>query len=284
MKKNEKKDNITTTKKNKKNIFEKINEFKLNNLGRGIDFKKKKYQYERANKNLDTQIEIDDIENESSKLKALKENAKRKIDNAKIDVKLSKLTRAIKFNEEIGNNDKIEIEETKKESNKFKKGSLAAGSISALTTIIGIYNQSDRIYVETFLFQAVALIFACILTSYLLNSITKFYNKFYEKKKLLDNILLIAMLIEIVGYTSYSIFTNFDFWNKYFKGIALLLFSAIYDLISVCMALLSYKYNSLDYNKNHKKEINMPFENNEENDEKIKNNVIDLKKTGTEGN
>ena len=162
MKKNEKKDNITTTKKNKKNIFEKINEFKLNNLGRGIDFKKKKYQYERANKNLDTQIEIDDIENESSKLKALKENAKRKIDNAKIDVKLSKLTRAIKFNEEIGNNDKIEIEETKKESNKFKKGSLAAGSISALTTIIGIYNQSDRIYVETFLFQAVALIFACI--------------------------------------------------------------------------------------------------------------------------
>ena len=264
------------------NLLDNINNLRLRRMGRKTDFKKDSYKFRKVDDNLSTQIEIDTINNENSKLKALFNNIKNKMENAKINIDLAKINRAIEFNKKIAENDTKEIKYTKKLAKKSKRHSLIASLISAFTTLIAVYNEYDTVYLETFALQTVAILEVCYLVNNQIINITKFYDKFFNRNNIVDKIIMSIKLMIIPVYTGYSIFTNFQFWEKYFDGIALVMFSLIFDMLSIENALEYNKYNALDYNEKYRKQINGEFEE-EENKNKIsdKSNVINLKKNST---
>lgn len=265
------------------NIYDKLGNLKLNNMSRKINLKKDIYKYRKAEDNLNTQISIDKIDNENKKLQHLKSNIKNKIENAKTKLTLSKTNRVIEFYNALSENEKKEIRNILKVAKKLSVCSLISGVISSLTTCFGIYNQSNTIYIENFLFECIAIILISVFVNLLLNNIVNFYEKFYEKG---DNVLkgvLVTLLIIISGYTIYSIFTNYYFWKTHFKGAALILFSCIYDLISIVFAIMANIFRSLKFNKKYLDTINKVFENKENKNENQENNldgndIIDFKK------
>lgn len=260
------------------NLLDNINKLRLNSMFRKCNFKKDSYKYKKADSSLDTQIAIDKINSENLKLQAVNNSMQNKIDNARMKCRLSQIERAIDFNNSIADNEKKEIKNTIKKSKKFKRCSFWSGVISALTTCFGLYNQSETVYVETFAFQVIAILAACFFVNIVMNEGMNFKDKFFNSTKS-DVVVLIFILIITAAYSTYSIYTNFDFWKRYFNGPGLLLFSVIFDGISILMSILYNIYGSLRYNDEYKNEINKVLETPGE--EKENNKVIDIKKNST---
>ena len=265
----------------KLNIFEKINNSRLKNMSRRCNFKKDSYKYKKADSNLETQIAIDEINSENLKLKAVNNSMQNKIDNAKMKCQLSRIDRAIDYNNTVASNEKKEIKNTLKKGKKFKRYSLVACLVSALTTCVGLYNQQDTVYIETFGFQVIAVLVIGFFVNVIMNELNNFRDKFFEKGSKSDLAFMMFAVIAISSYTYYSINTNFDFWKKYFTGAGLTLFSFMFDAVSIIYSILGYINSSLRYNKKYRNEINKVLETEtpeEQKEESKDDKIIELKK------
>lgn len=265
----------------KMNVIERINNSRLNNLSRKTNFKKDSYKFKKQDSNLDTQIAIDKINSENIKLQAVHNSMQNKIDNARMKCKLSQIDRAIDFNKSIAKSEKKEIKNTIKKGKRFKRFSSAACLISALTTCFGLYNQQSTVYIETFGFQVIAVLVIGFFVNVIMNELNNFRDKFFEKNSIADISFILFTIASVSSYTYYSIDTNFDFWSKYFSGAGLILFSLMFDAVSIIFSILGYINSSLRYNAKYKNEINKVFENETpetQKEEKEENKVIDLKK------
>lgn len=262
-------------------VIEKINNSRLKNMSRRCNFKKDSYKYKKADSNLDTQIKLDEINSENIKLNAINNSMESRIQNAKLKCQLSKIDRAIDYNNSIANSEKKEIKNTIKKSRRFKRYSLVACLISALTTCFGLYNQQDTVYIETFGFQVLAVMVIGFFVNVIMNELSNFRDKFFEKGSKGDIAFVMFAVVAVSAYTYYSIRTNFDFWSKYFSGAGLVLFSFIFDAVSIIYSILAYVNGTLRYNDNYKNEINKVLETETtetQKEEKEENKVIDLKK------
>lgn len=283
------------TKMKKMNVKEKLDNFRLSNIARKTNFKKDSYRYKKVDNNLDTQITIDKINSENMKLQAINGSMKNKIENAKMKCQLSKIDRAIDYNDTVAREEKKEIKNTLKKSKRFKRGSMLTCLISSITTCYGLYNQQDTIYVETFGFQVIALLTIGFFVNVILNELSYFKDKFYQKNLKGDKAFTVFMIAVISAYTTYSIYTNYFFWSKYFVGAGLMLISFIYDGISIVLSMLGYYYGTLRFNEKTKREINKALEietqkeekeeteeteekEKEEKKDKEKDKIIELKK------
>lgn len=218
-------------------------------------------------------------------MKALKDNAKNKIENSLLNAKLSKLNRAIKYNNALADNEEKEIDNTKKEGKVLRRYSLIASIISALTTCFSLLNDGEKIYLEIFIFNCLAILCACFIANKLVNIIVKYMRDFFDKKNKINIFTISMSLMIIIGYNIYSISTNLTFWSRYFTGAAVIMFSYIYDFSSIVFSLKSYDFLSLNFNDKKEEKINEPLKEektNEQSEEKTNDsNVVNINKDNT---
>ena len=242
-------------KKKDETLLNRFDIFKIRNRNRKNELSKELYKSEKEHSQLNTQIELDKIGFESDKIDALNQFASKKVTNAKMNAKLAKLDRAIEFQNTLNQNDLVEIKNTKKRAKKFKRGSLITGIVSAITTCIGIGVTASGVW----LFQCVAIIVACVYVNREINTLVSFKDRFFNGTRF-DKLLLAGKSLIICSYTSYSIATNFSFWKNYFNGIGLVMFSVIFDLLSLMFAFENNKYENLEYSESYLEKINSVFD------------------------
>lgn len=237
--------------KKENSLLNKLDIKEINNRKRRTEKAKELYKANKEKNNLNAQIEIDKISSESSKLDAMNNIAPKKIKNARTENQLSQLERAIGFNKTINENHKREIKRTLKRGKRFKRISMIASIVSAVTTCLGINGMMEN---WMYYICCGMIIFCAIAVNMNINSTVEFIKKFFSGKA--DASLLSLKLILVVGYTTYSIMTNFDFWQTYLTGISVVMFALIFDVIAIEMSIEGEKLINLEYNQKYKDEIN----------------------------
>ena len=233
------------------NLLNKIDLFKIKSKKRKNALNKELYVSDKEKKSLDTQIELDEIQFEGDKIDALNSFTTKKAKNAKLNARLAKLDRAVEFQNTVNENDLVEIKKTKKRARVFKRGSLMTALISAITTCIGIGISASGVWI----FQCIAIVGACVFVNKQINTLVSFKDKFFNKSRF-DWFLLTKKMLIIIAYTAFSVYTNFDFWKQYFQGAGLVMFSFIFDMLSLEFAFESEKYQNLEYNDEYLEKIN----------------------------
>lgn len=237
--------------KKKDSLLNKLDIKEINNKKRKTEKAKELYKANKEKNNLDAQIEIDKISSESSKLDAMNSIASKKIKNARTENQLAQLDRAINFNKKINENQMLEIKRTIKRGKRFKRISVIASVISAGTTCLGIYGSM----ISWMYFICCAfIVFAAIAINMSINSTVEYVKKFLKGKFDVGFVTFKALIV--VGYTSYSIATNFDFWSRYLSGISVLMFALIFDGIAIEKSIEGEKLLNLSYNDDYKNEVN----------------------------
>lgn len=232
------------------------------------------YSVSKESNEIDTEIYLDNLENESKKLDAETSVIKLRIKNAKNNNLLGRVNRALDMNSMINESKKKDIPNIKKRAKKFSRASSALGIVSALTTVIGlgIENFSKSTNVVIFILQqifiTIAILFAAVKINDQIKTVTDFSDKFYQKKNLRKTTLLIGKIVVISVYTAFSIKTNITFWSQFFDDAGTWLFSILFDLLGIITAIESNTYSNLDFNEKYKNEINEVFDDFEENDNK----------------
>lgn len=232
------------------------------------------YSVSKESNEIDTEIYLDNLENESKKLDAETSVIKLRIKNAKNNNLLGRVNRALDMNGMINENKKKDITKVKKRGKKFNRSSTTLGVISALTTVIGLgienYNNISNLIIFALvqLFITIAIIFAALKINEQIKSIVDFSDKFYQKKSLRKTTLLIGKAVAISVYTAFSIKTNISFWGQFFDTAGTWLFSILFDGLSIITAVESDTCLNLDFNKKYKDEINEVFDDFEESDNK----------------
>lgn len=232
------------------------------------------YSVSKESNEIDTEIYLDNLENESKKLDAETSVIKLRIKNAKNNNLLGRVNRALDMNGMINENKKKDITKVKKRGKKFNRSSTTLGIISALTTVIGLgiknYNKIPNLIIFALvqLFITIAIIFAALKINEQIKSIVDFSDKFYQKKNLRKTTLLIGKMITISVYTAFSIKTNITFWGQFFDTAETWLFSILFDGLSIITAVESDTCLNLDFNKKYRDEINEVFDDFEESDNK----------------
>lgn len=233
-------------------LLNKLDIKEINNKKRKTEKAKELYKANKEKSNLNTQIEIDKISSESMKLDAMNNIASKKIKNARTENQLSQLDRAINFNKKINENQMLEIKRTIKRGKRFKRISVVASVISAGTTCLGIYGSMVS---WMYFICCTFIVFAAIAINMSINSTVEYVKKFFKGKFDFGFVTFKALMV--VGYTSYSIATNFDFWNRYLSsGISVLMFALIFDGIAIEKSIEGEKLINLEYNDEYKSEIN----------------------------
>lgn len=226
----------------------------LSRKKRSTELNKEIYKIDKEQKKLDTQIDIDKINFESDKLDAVSKVVDKKVRNARTETKLTQIERAIQFNKSVNENDLNDIKKTKKKAKSFKRKSLVASIISAATTCAGLTFLCKEM--NMYYFLCITTIMACVYVNYNMSTMVEFKEKFFNKtifdKSLIGTRLLIALSFEV-----YSVVTNYLFWQQYIGKTGAVMFSIIYDLISIEFALESSKYESLSYNNEFRDRINV---------------------------
>ncbi|MBQ2408182.1 MAG: hypothetical protein II309_02000 [Bacilli bacterium] len=259
-------DDVVLNIKDRKGIYQKRQE----------NFKKQSlYDVSKESNNIDTEIYLDNLENESRKLDAETSVIGMRIENARNNTLLGKVNRALEMNDMINDIKKKDIPNIIKKAKKFCNSSKVLSIISALTTVIGVgidrYNKSTNIFVfvleQTFITIAVLYIAAKINDQ--IKTITCFADKFFEKKNIKKIVTLAGKIFFISAYTAFSIKTNVTFWSQFFGTAETWLFSILFDGLSIYTAIESDTYSNLDFNENYIDEINEAlegFERDENND------------------
>lgn len=262
-----KKDLVVTDDKNEKKSFLNVFDRKIiKNQKRSTELKQELYKSKKQKNALKKAIEIDKIMDEGDKLDQINRIAPKKIKNARTQNQLSRLQRAIDFNNEVNDNQKKEIARTLKRGSKFKFVSMIASIASSITTCLGIKGEmADWMW----LICSCIIIFCAIAVNLNINSTIDFIKKFFNG--MADGCLFSFKLILIVSYTTYSIVTNFTFWSFYMSGISVVMFSVIFDIIAVEMSLEGEKMKNLEYNNKFKDEINGIMFETEEVEDDVKN-------------
>lgn len=239
----------------KESLLNKMDVREINNRKRKIEKEKEIYKTRKEKNNLNAQIEIDKISSESSKLDAMNNIAPKKIKNARTENQLAQLDRAINFNKKINENQMLEIKRTVKRGKRFKRISVIASVISAGTTCLGIHGS---MVTWMYFICCAFIIFAAIAINMSINSTVEYVKKFFKGKFDVGFVTFKALLV--VGYTSYSIDTNFDFWSRYLSGISVVLFALIFDGIAIEKSIEGEKLLNLEYNSEYKDEVNKIME------------------------
>lgn len=214
------------------------------------------YKLSKEKNNLNTQIEIDKIKNEGEKLDAINSVASKRIKNVKTETQISKLNRLIEFNKSINDYQKKEVKNTLKKGKRFKKCSMIASVISAITTCLGIKNGMSS---EMWLIASGLIIIIAVMINMLINSTANLIKKFVNGKA--DLGIVFIKTVTILGYSIYSVLTNFKFWQQYMDRTSTVLFSIIYDLLAIIMSVESDKYLNLSFNDKYKEEIESVIKN-----------------------
>ena len=100
----------------------------------------------------------------------------------------------------------------------------------------------------------------CIETSFIIDvgAIIPGNKKFINKKNMLDKILQSLMYTVITFCMGYSIFTNFIFWSSVNKNIiSAIMYATIFDVASIVLCLMTYKYDTLEFKQEYLDEINL---------------------------
>lgn len=232
------------------------------------------YSVSKESNEIDTEIYLDNLENESKKLDAETSVIKLRIKNAKNNNLLGRVNRALDMNGMINENKKKDIDKVKKRGKKFNRSSTALSIISALTTVVGLgienYNKISNLIIFTLvqLFITIAIIYASLKINDQVKTLTDFSDKFYQKKNRKKTVILFGKMFMISAYTAFSIKTNVTFWGQFFDTARTWLFSILFDGLSIITAVESDTCLNLDFNKKYKDEINEVFDDFEENDNK----------------
>lgn len=269
MKKKEQKDNLLSF-MDRKRIAKKK---------RKTQFTSKTYGVDKEKKELDTQIYIDDINNQSERIEAENMMLQKKIDNASERNKLANFESAIDFNNTIATNRRSRIKKILREGKRIANRSRNASLISAATTCFGLCQSEGNI--ESKIFICISTLYGAYLINKQSSGLAEYAENFFEKDKK-GYALSFTKMLAISGYMTFSIITNVMFWNKYYTGYSLLTFSVLFDLVSLINAFESYQKLNLLFNRKTRKEINECFEkekNKKENQENKNNyggNVANL--------
>lgn len=261
--------NAGLKKENEKEILNSLDKKIIQNEKRKNKKSFEMYKLSKEKNNLNTQIEIDKIKNEGEKLDAINSVASKRIQNVKTETKIAKLNRLIGFNKSINEHQEKEIKNTLKKGKRFKRCSMIASVISAVTTCLGIKNLMIP---EMWLIASSLIIIIAIMINMLINSTANLIKKFVNGKA--DIAMVLTKVSVIFGYTIYSVLTNFKFWNQYMDRTSTFLFSIIYDALAIIMSVESDKYLNLAFNDKYKDEIENVIKNDdvesEEDEKKLK--------------
>ena len=243
-------------KENEKEILNSFDKKQIQNEKRKNKKSFEMYKLSKEKNNLNTQIEIDKIKNEGEKLDAINSVASKRIQNVKTETKIAKLNRLIGFNKSINEHQEKEIKNTLKKGKRFKRCSMIASVISAVTTCLGIKNSMSP---EMWLIASCLIIIIAVMINMLINSTANLIKKFINGKT--DIVMVIVKILVILGYTVYSVLTNFRFWHQYMDNTSTFLFSIIYDALAIIMSVESDKYLNLAFNDKYKEEIESVIKN-----------------------
>lgn len=231
------------------------------------------YSVSKESNEIDTEIYLDNLDNESRKLDAETSVIKLRIKNAKNNALLGKVNRALDMNSMINENKKKDIPNIQKRAKKFDRASSSLGVISALTTCISVgitqfkSNTDIVIFILQQVFISTAIIYAAIKINDQIKSISDFSDKFYHKKNRRKITVMIGKVFVITIYTSFSIITNIVFWSQFFDKVGTYMFSFLFDFLSIILAVESNIYFNLDFNKKYCDEINEVFDDFENEDD-----------------
>ena len=256
--------NAGLKKENEKEILNSFDKKQIQNEKRKNKKSLEMYKLSKEKNNLNTQIEIDKIKNEGEKLDAINSVASKRIQNVKTETQISKLNRLIGFNKSINEHQEKEIKNTLKKGKRFKRCSMIASVISAITTCLGIKNSMSP---EMWLIASGLIIIIAVMINMLINSTANLIKKFVNGKA--DIAMVIVKVSAIFGYTIYSVLTNFKFWNQYMDITSTFLFSIIYDALAIIMSVESDKYLNLAFNDKYKEEIENVVKNDDAESEDI---------------
>lgn len=233
-----------------------------------------KIQEEQEAKNVlndvETQTAIRKIENEEKLLKAKSKQSETKLNNMNLKIKEANQNRMIKFNDQISKNKEKEIPNYTKKAKNYRILSMFASIISALTSCLGIYydrygadstEQPDNIMMSSF----VAMIIISVILNIVLSNLAVINKKFINRKQTLDKILQTLMYTVITFCMGYSIFTNYVFWSSVNPNIvSALMYATIFDISSIVLCLMVYKYDCLEFKEEYLNEINLTGNKNED--------------------
>lgn len=216
-----------------------------------------------------TETEIRKIENEEKLLEAKSKQSKTKLNNMHLKIKEANQNRMIKFNNQISKNKEREIPEYTKKAKYYRILSMCASIISALTSCLGLYydryganstEQPDNIMMSSF----VAMIIISVILNIVLSNLAVINKKFINRKQTLDKILQTLMYTVITFCMGYSIFTNYVFWSSVNPNIvSALMYATIFDISSIVLCLMVYKYDCLEFKEEYLNEINFTETKNE---------------------
>lgn len=259
-------------KEKKDNLLSFLDKKKIINKKRKNQFKSNSYYVDKEKEELDTKIFVDKVENECERLDAENFILDKKIDNAKEKNKLANYQTAIDLNEKIAENKKMSIKRILKQGKKKAKKSVFSCLVSAITTCIALCLTNTIVPVKIFL--CIATCAAAVLVNSQISGLPCYVENFFEKDKKNYSITY-SNIILILAYTAYSIKTNIMFWKNFFEGIELIIFSGIFDLISIILAYESYMYLNLAFNQKTKNNINKVFDEEKNNNEEKENETPD---------
>lgn len=196
----------------------------------------------------ETELRKQRLELQKSEYKAEKEVLEYKLDNMSIQSNMANIQMYTDYVNAVNSNNKTKIVNYLKDGKVFSRWSMLCSVMSAATSCLGLYVTSSSTNIM-FLFACAVMILISIINNKIINRYVSMASEFYSGDILSKSIICGMCLVSGV-VISYSIYTNYLFWDSVQKSIvATVLYSCVFDITSVVLGLMSNQYRNLNFNK-----------------------------------
>lgn len=222
----------------------------INDWKRKRKILKETYDAQEEYSKLESEIKTKKLELKKTEMKAEKSGLLYELDNMIIKSDMANIQQYTDYVQAKNEQNKIKVKTYLKDGKSFARWSLACSIFSALTSCFGLYAERGMIDVM-FMVACVVMLIVSVINNKVINkyvsTLTEFYNKDVMSKILIGGMTLVSCMV-----VAYSIYTNYLFWGSVQKSIvATVIYSCIFDVASVVMALLANTYGSLNFSKKY---------------------------------